>query len=151
MSEDRMADQKDRVRKSLIRLETGRKRILRPGFLELGLTLGMGQPRILNQLYLQDGVTQKQLAERCEMDVTTLSRTLDRMEEAGWVERKKQPQCRRSFSVCLTQEGRKKAAGVREGFYRLDCRLCDGFSQEELDCLLGFLERLEKNLDTEEE
>lgn len=145
--QDRLLEKKDEIRRILMRLEGSRKRLLRPGFLELGLTLGMGQPRILNQLSRKDGISQRELADLCDMDVTTLSRTLDRLEEAGWLERKKHPECRRSFAICLTEEGRKKAAGVRAGFERLDQQICQGFSEEELETLRGFLKRMEENLE----
>lgn len=146
--EDRLLEQKDEIRKIMVRMEGSRKKILRPHFLELGLTLGMGQPRILNQLCRKDGITQKELADQCHLDVTTLSRTLDRMEEAGWLERTVHPGSRRSFFIRLTPEGRKKALRVREHFERLDEQMCRGFSPEELDQLENFLNRMQENLES---
>ena len=74
---------KEKIREEMLRLEQMRKQILRPGFLELGLTLGQGQPRILRTLFLQEPLKQRELARRCGLDVTTMSRTLDRMAETG--------------------------------------------------------------------
>ena len=54
--EDRLLEQKDEIRKIMVQMEGSRKKILRPHFLDLGLTLGMGQPRILNQLCRKDGI-----------------------------------------------------------------------------------------------
>ena len=72
------------VWEALRRLDFVRRRALRPRLLALGLTLGEGQPRILNRL-LRRGVpmTQRELADACWLDTATLSRTLDRMEAAG--------------------------------------------------------------------
>lgn len=145
--EDRLLEKKDEIRRKIVQMEVSRKKMLRPHFLGLGLTLGMGQPRIFNQLYRKDGITQKELAEQCHMDVTTLSRTLDRMEEAGWLVRTVHPGNRRSFSIELTPEGREKACRVREYFEQLDERMCRGFSPEELDQLWDFLNRIQKNLE----
>lgn len=145
--EDRLLEQKDEIRRMIVQMEGSRKKLLRPHFLGLGLTLGMGQPRILHQLWKKDGITQKELAEQCHMDVTTLSRTLDRMEEAGWLVRAVHPASRRSFFIQLTPEGREKACRVRECFERLDERICRGFSPEELDQLGNFLKRIQNNLE----
>ena len=138
--------QKERIREELIRLELMRKRILRPGFLELGLTLGQGQPRILNYLHSKEPLKQKELADLCGLDVTTMSRTLDRMAEAGLIERRADPNCRRSFRIFLTPLGREKAERIAEDFRACDRRFCRGFSDGELETLLGLMKRLEENL-----
>lgn len=61
-------------------IEMLRRRLIRPFFIELGLTVGQGQPRILKELRQHGTMNQKELADACLMDVTTMSRTLDRME-----------------------------------------------------------------------
>lgn len=138
---------KEKIREEMLRLEQMRKQILRPGFLELGLTLGQGQPRILRTLFLQEPLKQRELARRCGLDVTTMSRTLDRMAETGLIERRTDPNCRRSFLIHLTGLGREKAEKITEDFCAFDKRLCSGFTEKELETLLGFLKRLEKNLE----
>ena len=138
---------KEKIREEMLRLEQMRKQILRPGFLELGLTLGQGQPRILRTLFLQEPLKQRELARRCGLDVTTMSRTLDRMAETGLIERRTDPNCRRSFLIYLTGPGREKAEKITEDFRKFDQRFCGGFTDEELETLLGFLERLGKNLE----
>ena len=138
---------KEKIREEMLRLEQMRKQILRPGFLELGLTLGQGQPRILRTLFLQEPLKQRELARRCGLDVTTMSRTLDRMAETGLIERRTDPNCRRSFLIYLTGPGREKAEKITEDFCAFDKRLCSGFTEKELETLLGFLKRLEKNLE----
>ena len=49
------------------------------------------------------------------MDVTTMSRSLDRLEESGYLVREKDPGCRRSYLICLTGEGVAEAHKVRQG------------------------------------
>lgn len=100
--------EKYQVRKILHSLDLERKRILKPLFLELGLTVGEGQPRILNTLIEQGTMTQRELAENCMLDVTTMSRTLDKLEHAGLLERKVNPKYRRSYLISLTSAGEKK-------------------------------------------
>lgn len=138
--------EKSEVRELLAALDTARKNKMRPGFLELGLTLGQGQPRILNCLLKEENLTQKEIADRCHADTTTLSRTLDNMEKAGLLLRLNCPESRRSWRVVLTDKGRETAERVREIFGFMDNNLCAGFSQEELETLCGLLSRIEENL-----
>lgn len=85
-----MIDKKE-IRKMLVRTERARKSVLQPYFAEIGLPLGQGHVRILESLLAADHITQKELADRCHVDVTTMSRSLDRLEEAGFLERRRDP------------------------------------------------------------
>lgn len=82
-------------------IEMLRRRLIRPYFIELGLTVGQGQPRILKELREHGIMNQKELADACLMDVTTMSRTLDRMEKDGLLKRENNPASRRSWNVSL--------------------------------------------------
>lgn len=135
------------VRENLHRLDLLRKEILKPRFLEVGLTLGQGQPRILKFLYEKEPRSQKELAGLTGLDVTTMSRTLDRLADAGLIERRVNPECRRSCLIVLTQKGRETAGQVWNSFGELDERLCRGFSEEELETVCRALERLAANLE----
>lgn len=137
---------KKEVREKLVKTEYVRKRVLQPYFIEIGLTVGQGQPRILNRLYECGHVTQKELADACGMDVTTLSRTLDRLCEAGLVCRKQHPECRRALLIDLTEAGVEKAKQVREGFDKLDELIWKGFTEAEMKQFLRYLDRVEQNL-----
>lgn len=92
-------------------------------------------------------VTQRKLADECMLDVTTMSRTLDRLEKQGLIERRRDPGCRRAYLISLTAAGRVKAGEVKAGFRQLEEILFDGFGQEEMDSLAGKLERIKYNLE----
>ena len=131
---------------SLWRLEYVRRRRMQPFFLELGLTPGQGQPRILRALLKYGPMSQRQLSDHCGLDVTTMSRVLDRMEEAGLLTRQANPQRRRSFRIVLTDLGADKARQVTEAFHELEARLWKGFSPEEKEQMEKGLERMIENL-----
>lgn len=135
------------VRELLFDIELARKRHLRPKFAALGLTVGQGQSRILNSLLTKENITQKELAEACHLDVTTLSRTLDRMEDAGLLYRRRPPDCRRSFRIFLTEPGRHTAVRVRAAFQEVEEKIAQDFTPEELETLLAGLQKIRKNLD----
>lgn len=138
------------VREVLLQLESNRKRLLKPYFQEIGLTLGQGQPRILNTLLKKDHISQRELADQCEMDVTNMSRTLDRMVEAGFLTRERKPGCRRSYLIVLTEFGRKKAEEVHRGFKKVDEILWRGFSNEDMEFIVKGLQKMTANLENME-
>ena len=104
------------VRHYLFDVEMLRRRLLRPYFIDMGLTVGQGQPRILYELRKGGGMTQRELSDVCLIDVTTMSRTLDRLENMGLIIRESNPECRRSWMIKLTKEGEIKADKVSDLF-----------------------------------
>ena len=146
-----MIERKSEIREMLFRLDLLRKKLLQPFFLSLGLSIGQGQPRILNHLLIKDDITQKELADLCDMDVTTIARTIDKLEEAELLERKRQPECRRSYRIRLTEEGRKKALQIKERFELIDDKIWEGFEEEEMEEVLRGLKKICKNLEEKEE
>lgn len=68
---------------------------------QLGLTLT--QWRAIAHLSREEGMNQAALADRLEVTPITLTRLIDRMEEAGWVERHPDPGDRRAVCLHLTK------------------------------------------------
>lgn len=136
--------EKQKIREAMLEMETARKRILQPVFQSLGLSIG--QPRILNKLYEKDHVTQRELADKCYLDVATMSRNLDRLEEAGYLTREKHPDCRRSFLIVLTKQGRERAAQVHECFLRMDEKIWQGITEKEAELFLSCATKIIENL-----
>lgn len=134
------------IRKILHRLDLERRQLMRPKFLKIGLTVGEGQPRILNCLLEQGEMSQRELADACLFDVTTLSRTLDKMEKAGLLIRKINPASRRAHLIVLTPEGKKKARQVQEQFEWLDQILWEDMEEKEMEDLYRSLEKIEQNV-----
>lgn len=127
-------------------IEMLRRRLVRPFLIDLGLTVGQGQPRILRELRKHGTMNQKELAKLCFMDVTTMSRTLDRMEKDGLLKRENNPASRRSWNVLLTDYGSQKADEVIRIFNRIDNVIYNGFSEEEVQTLSVMAGKVEKNL-----
>ena len=138
--------EKNDIRKILHRLDLERRQLMRPKFLEMGLTVGEGQPRILNCLLEQGEMSQRELADACMFDVTTLSRTLDKMEKAGLLTRSVNPASRRAHLIALTPEGKEKAGQVQKQFAWLDQVLWGELEEEEMENLYKTLEKIEKNV-----
>ena len=79
-------------------------RLLRRDFSQRAQHLGLtpAQWRALAYLARNEGITQAALAEILEIQPISLARLLDRMEAAGWIERRPSPTDRRAFALYLT-------------------------------------------------
>jgi DNA-binding MarR family transcriptional regulator len=71
---------------------------------KLGLT--RAQCRTLGYLARNEGINQAGLADLLEIRPMTLVRQIDRMEEAGWIERRPDPTDRRARRLYLTGKAR---------------------------------------------
>ncbi len=138
---------KHEIMRLLIRAEKARRRVLQPLLAEIGLTFGQGHVRILNALRREDSITQKELAERCHMDEATISRSLDKLALAGYLERKPDPSSRRSFLICLTEEGRREAETLRQLLASVDDQLWTDLGEEEMEIFARCLEKICENLE----
>lgn len=74
----------------------------------LGLT--RAQWLVLTRLHRRPGASQTELAEMLEVDRASAGRLIDRMEKAGWVERRPDGTDRRINRLHLTPEARKAHA-----------------------------------------
>ena len=91
-------------------------------------------------------MTQRELADRCFVDVTTISRTVDRLVKAGLLRKEIDPSCRRSCLISLTEEGREKAEQVKEIFEKGDEIWWEAFDEEELETFYRQLQKMEESL-----
>lgn len=91
-------------------------------------------------------MTQKELSDACLIEVTTMSRTLDRLEKMGLIIRENNPECRRSWIIKLTKEGEAKADEVSDLFNMAEDIFCQDISEEELSNMCATLEKIERNL-----
>ena len=134
------------LREILFQIELIKRKRVQEFLLGIGLTPGQGQARILVFVDAHPAVTQKEIADACMLDVTTMSRTLDKLQKQGLIIRERDPDCRRSCRISLTEEGRKKAEAVRIGFSEIEQMICSGFREDEIGQLAGQLLRIKENL-----
>lgn len=105
-----------------------------------------GQPPVLKALWEQEGLTHTALAERLHVTPATITKMLQRMEKAGFVVRKPDPEDQRVSRVYLTKAGRAIQRKVRAVWERMDRETFDGFTQEERALLRRFLQQIRENL-----
>jgi DNA-binding MarR family transcriptional regulator len=110
----------------------------------LGLT--RAQWRCLKAVWRQPGITQKAVAELLEMEPIPVGRTIDRLEQAGFVERRADPNDRRVWRLHTTD----KAGGVIDDMETIGSALRDealaGVGIDELAQCVAVLDRIKQNL-----
>ncbi|MEV3986502.1 MarR family transcriptional regulator [Nonomuraea sp. NPDC049758] len=95
------------------------------------LGLHTGQELLLNQLWRQDGLTQGELIARLGVEPPTVTKTLQRLERAGFVHRSPDPDRPRVGRVHLTEAGRALREPVEEIWARTDEELQHGLDDTE--------------------
>ncbi|MEZ5805775.1 MAG: MarR family transcriptional regulator [Rhizobiaceae bacterium] len=83
-------------------------RLMRKRFEQLGSRYGLSsaQWRLLVRVFKEEGVAQARLAELLEIEPISVSRLIDRMVEAGWIERRLDDNDRRVRQIFLTERSR---------------------------------------------
>jgi DNA-binding MarR family transcriptional regulator len=107
--------------------------------------LTTAQYSILQQLWKNDGIKFKQLAEACCCSQSTLTGIVDTMEKKDVVIRKMNPEDRRSVLVMLTDKGKKLEKETPNINSILD-NCCSGFDPNDIQLLTILLKKLDKSL-----
>ena len=117
-----------------------------PYFQPLGITYT--QYIVFLVLWEKDGVSVRELGERLYLDSGTLTPLLKKMEEAGFVTRRRSTDDGRVVRIWLTDRGRALRAEVEQIPLRLGG--CLPLTAEEAKVLHGLLYRLLENTETPE-
>lgn len=105
-----------------------------------------GQPKVLEYLDEHGSCTQKRLSEGCALDKSSITGLLARMDQQGLVRRRAAQDDRRVSLVCLTEEGRRQAARVRQGCAEVDTLAWDGIPPERREAFLDTMREIITNL-----
>lgn len=108
------------------------------------------QWRLLSYLKRYEGVRQGPLAELIEVEPITLSRMVDRLAEAGLVERRADPTDRRAWRLYLTPRAADLLGEMREVAEALNEEAAEGLSAAEREQLAALVERVRANLSRRE-
>ena len=122
-----------------------RDRELSQGLKEHGLRVP--EWRALAALYARRDCTMGELADLATIDRTTLTRTIDRMEHAGWLSRLADDTDMRITRLALTAAGRRMFDRIWPEVQQLNALALDGLSQAEIQQLRQTLERMRTNLE----
>ena len=106
----------------------------------------MSQGWVLVHLVREDGLRQWDLAERLEVATVTTSKLIDRLEERGFVERRTDPEDRRSNRVFATPKARSLVKIMTQTVSEVDAIANAGVAPEDLETTLRVLRQMRRNL-----
>ncbi len=115
------------------------------GLLE-ALGLYRGQPPVLKTLSHQDGLSHSELARRLHVKPATITQMIKRMEQAGFVRRRRDTNDERVSRVYLTELGRAIQGDLDCVLASIEATTFAGFSQDERQMVALFLSRMRHNL-----
>ena len=115
---------------------------LRRNFEAEGLDITHAQLGLLSDLFLEDGLTQQQLAAKVWKDKAAVKRMVDLLEEKGYVERSpgEDP---RSYKVCLTPKARNIQKDLRRISDMTMRQMTGGIDPKELEICISVLSRIQ--------
>lgn len=105
-----------------------------------------GQDLILVQLWQEDGVTQSRLAERVGVDVSTLTKAVQRLERHGFIQRRQDTEDARVVRICLSEQGRALEPILTAEWNQLEARTLADLSDDERAIMERLIQRVEANL-----
>jgi MarR family transcriptional regulator for hemolysin len=102
--------------------------------------------RALAILSITSGLTINELSVFTVTEQSTMSRTLDALEEQGFIRRHQRPEDMRVREVHLTDEGRAAFAEVWPTMYDRFVRMFDGIDEDEYQAFTGTLHKVLRNI-----
>jgi MarR family transcriptional regulator for hemolysin len=106
------------------------------------LELTRAQCRTLGYLARNEGINQAGLADLLEIRPMTLVRQIDRMQEAGWIERRPDPADRRARRLYLTDKARPILGRIWDVASETQDQVLAALSPDESDQLIDLLRRV---------
>lgn len=134
----------------LLRLDRHHRCIIERQVGEMGLH--RSQHRVL--LYLnrhRETPSQAELARFLEISPPAVANTLKRLEAEGYIRRTCSKTDSRNNVITITDKGRAVLEDTRQRFDSVDAAMFAGISDEETECFLDIVDRLQSNLKDFEE
>jgi MarR family transcriptional regulator, organic hydroperoxide resistance regulator len=109
------------------------------------------QASLLCRLFLNNGLTQSEIAEQLSVQGATITNILQRMEEAGLVTRQRDSEDNRLVRVYLTEAGRQKERAITEQFLKLEGTIFEGINENDRVRIRSLLQQILQNMTSKTE
>jgi DNA-binding MarR family transcriptional regulator len=100
---------------------------------------------VLQALWENDGLSISDLGEKVQLEKSTMTSLLDRMESAGLLRRDDHPTDRRAYKICLTGRGRELEPQLDQVATEAYDRLTRGIASKDLQTAIEVCRRLMEN------
>lgn len=102
---------------------------------------------VVYQVYLQEGINQKELAVRSGKDQPSITRILDVLDKKGFIQRKPDPGDRRAYLIFATPTVQQLMDDTVPLELSLNDELIAGISDEQLQMLDEIIQQINRNID----
>src|SRR5215207_9238989 len=109
------------------------------------------QASLLCRLFVNNGLTQSEIAEQLSVQGATITNILQRMEEAGLVTRQRDSEDNRLVRVYLTEAGRQKERAITEQFLNLESTIFEGINENDRIRMRDLLQQILQNMTSKTE
>lgn len=106
-----------------------------------------GQFAQLLALYEQDGLTQRELCERVQIEQPTMANTLQRMERDGLIERVPDPSDGRRALVMLTERARKLENDLTAAAQEVNAKAISGLDHSDVATAMRIISHMIENME----
>jgi len=100
---------------------------------------------VLQALWENDGISISDLGERAQLEKSTMTSLIDRMEGAGLVRRENHPTDRRAYKICITVRGRELEEKINQVASRAYQHLTRGIPEKDLQKSIEVCRKLIEN------
>lgn len=101
---------------------------------------------VLNTLWVKDGIKFKDLARSLEMEGSTLTGILDRLERLDYVERRDDPEDRRSLLIFLKEKAKENRTEIVSLADRLNDEIKEKLPKKEIEIFESLIDKLAENI-----
>ncbi|MEA4972763.1 MAG: MarR family transcriptional regulator [Candidatus Metalachnospira sp.] len=109
---------------------------------ETGLSLIQAKVLFLARIFEDNKLSQKDMAKICRTDTPAMSRTIDKLEESGYIVRSRKSEDSRCVSIELSEEGIEKSNQVRSKFNDVNGSMFSELSDDDLNELKALLTKM---------
>ena len=134
----------DLLREQFHIFNSNRRSVLDKRFMECGVYFG--QPPILEYIAKNPDSTQKEIADFLGVSPPSVAMSVKRMEKSGLLMRVADKSDARRNNLQITEKGIGLLRLAHAAFDEIDAVSLKGFTDEELDTLISFIERMNSNL-----
>jgi DNA-binding MarR family transcriptional regulator len=119
-------------------------------FMEALEPVGFGPREFLLMRFVAalEGQSQQTLAERLSVPASRMVALVDHLEDAGFLERRPDPEDRRVRGLYLTRKGRGALERASKIAIDYETRLCAGINRREREQLIDLLQKLQESQTT---
>lgn len=107
-----------------------------------------GQDQVMLALNVEDGQTPGQLAARLGVRPPTITKTINRLQSQGFLEKRASDTDARQANVFLTESGREAIRSIEKAVRKSEKQALRGFDKREQKTLAKLLARIEANLNS---